>query len=103
MAPANVAVVRVNMTAIKVSWDSIPIETAQGFILQYLVVYQLQDGRNPQEIFVGPTANSVVINDLTPGMFYGATVAGITSAGEGAESPITYEEGLKIIIMMQNF
>ncbi len=97
MAPTNVAVVRVNTTALNISWDPIPIETAQGFILQYLVAYQIQDGTNARSVLVDSTVNFVIINNLTPGGLYGATVAGITSVGEGPESSITYEEGLKIL------
>ena len=84
---------RINSTAVNISWDPISPETARGFIVQYSVVYQVVDGTDSHNVLVGPTLSYFVITGLDPGKMYAAIVAGITSAGEGVQSALTYEAG----------
>ena len=88
------AVVRLDSTSINVSWTPVPIELAAGIILQYSVVYQTEDGSSTGTVLVSSLFSYAVINGLMPGSLYGATVAGITIAGEGLRSPVVYEKGL---------
>ena len=92
-APANVIVMRINSTAINISWNPIPLESARGFIIQYSVTYQLVDGSDPVTVYVDSSKTFVIISGLGNGELYGAKLAGITSVGKGPTSPISYEEG----------
>ena len=93
--PRNVTLVRVNSTAVKVSWMPLTLEEARGIITGYSVMYQTSDSRSRtvNTISVDFDASSVVIGNLREEERYGVSVACRTTNGTGQASDFVYEPG----------
>lgn len=91
--PRNVTLVRVNSTAVKVSWMPLTLEEARGVIIGYSVMYQTSDSRSRtvNTISVDFDASSVVISGLREEERYGVSVACRTTNGTGQASDFVYE------------
>ena len=95
LAPAavrNVNVMRINNTAISVSWTPLTLTEARGRLTGYVITLSpvpLSRKRHASETVmrtVLPSESSVTIGGLDPTQQYIVTVAGSTSAGNGEMS-----------------
>ena len=84
---SGVESVRLNSTAMNVSWIPPNKAESNGFITGYIVTYfpvtNTGNRRKRQERSrpVGPEASNVIINDLDPGSAYEVGVVSTTAAG----------------------
>ena len=91
LAPAavrNVNVMRINNTAVSVSWTPLTITEARGRLTGYVITLtpvSLSRKRQASVVMrtVLPSESSVTIGGLDPTQQYTVTVAGSTSAGNG--------------------
>ena len=89
--PANVSAVALNSNAIKVSWDAMPINIANGIIRKYLLNVTVLES---QENWTVETPHvAVTLNDLHP--YYTFTIqVGAHTIGLG---PFSYPQTLKTL------
>ena len=81
--PGNVEVIRINGTAINISWVPLNLVEARGFIRGYIITYQqVSNGsrhrRQAQMMQVDGSASYTLVGDIQPGVAYNVTVAGMT-------------------------
>ena len=81
-APQDIQATVMNNSLVRVTWNFLSDEEAQGKVLSYIVTYS--NGIETRNITVSPDQNFVVLSDLTPGTDYTVNVSGRTSAGVGA-------------------
>ena len=83
-APGNVEVIRLNSTAMNVSWTPLNLVEAQGFVQNYIITYQQTSNvtrrkRQVQTERVDESASSAIVGGLQPGVAYEVTVSGVTT------------------------
>ena len=85
VAPRNVTVVRINSTAISVSWNPLTLQEARGWPV-YVVYLQGNSQRTACELqSVNTSDSSVVIGNLDPASYYSVVVQVRTAAGTREE------------------
>lgn len=86
---------RISATAIEVSWVSLTLIEARGFVSSYTVAYREKTG-NLAAMFIHKSVLSnhthVIISDLDAGLAYEVQVWANTSAGAGVASEIILAE-----------
>ena len=96
-APHNITVKRVAHTSIEVSWLSLSLEEARGFVSSYTVAYQSgQNNFSLSAMYMSVPGNQkiVVIDGLNPDFTYHVKVWANTSAGAGMASKAIVAEPL---------
>ena len=91
-SPKGVEAVRINTTAMNVTWMPIPITESRGHIRQYTITYSPVNNRRRQSgsVSVPGDQDSVVIGGLSPHSSYSVRVAAATGGGMGNISePVT--------------
>ena len=85
VAPKNVTVVRINSTAISVSWNPLTLQEARGWPVY--VVYLLSSSQRTACDFrtVDTSDSNVVIGNLNPYYYYSIVVQIRTAAGTSEE------------------
>ena len=83
IAPGNVEVIRLNGTAMNVSWVPMNLVEAQGFVRGYIIAYQQassgsQHKRQMQMVQVDGSTSYAIVRGLQPGVAYEVTVSGMT-------------------------
>ena len=85
-APGNVEVIRLNGTAMNVSWTPLNLVEARGFIQSYIITYWQASNvtrrrRQVQNMTqqVDGSASSTIVGGLEPGVAYEVTVSGMTT------------------------
>ena len=81
-APQDIQTTVMNNILVRVTWNLLSDEEAQGAVLSYIVTYS--NGIETRNITVPSNQNFVVLSDLTPGTDYTVRVSARTSAGVGA-------------------
>ena len=81
-APQDIQAIVMNNSRVRVTWNLLSDEEAQGAVLSYIVTYS--NGIETRNITVPSNQNFVVLSDLTPGTDYTVRVSARTSAGVGA-------------------
>ena len=81
--PGNVEVIRLNGTAMNVSWVPLNLVEAQGFVQSYIITYtQVNSGsrrrRQAQTQQADGSASFAIVGGLQPGVAYEVTVSGMT-------------------------
>ena len=76
--------IRLNDTAINVSWVPLNLVEARGFIQSYIIAYQQASTgsrrkRQVQTQQVDGRASSAIVGGLQPGVAYEVTVSGMTT------------------------
>ena len=76
--------IRLNDTAINVSWVPLNLVEARGFIQSYIIAYQQASTgsrrkRQVQTQQVDGHASSAIVGGLQPGVAYEVTVSGMTT------------------------
>ena len=85
--PNNITTDRLNGTHIRVSWQSLSLSEATGFIQSYRISYQIvSNKRQILAVVVPGNASTVVIGGLDPDSTYTIFVGSSTSKGEGPSS-----------------
>ena len=85
VAPKNVTVVRINSTAISVSWNPLTLQEARGWPVY--MVYLLSNSQRTACDFqsVDTSDSSVVIGNLDPASYYSVIVQVGTAIGTSEE------------------
>ena len=81
IAPGNVEVIRLNGTAMNVSWVPLNLVEARGIIRDYIIMYQPTGSRRKRQMqTVQADGNSsyAIVGGLQPGVAYEVTVSGLT-------------------------
>ena len=83
-APGNVEVIRLNGTAMNVSWVPLNLVEARGFVQSYIIIYQQASSgsRRKRQMWtqqVDGHASSAIVGGLQPGVAYEVTVSGVTT------------------------
>ena len=81
--PKNIKIMRINSTAIEVSWDRQTLVELKG-LAEYVIMYNEAVSRRRQAgntVTVPWTENNVTISNLMPGVEYSVTVGASTSVG----------------------
>ena len=85
VAPKNVTVVRINSTAISVSWNPLTLQEARGWPV-YMVFWERSSQRTDRAaLSVNTNDSSVVIGNLDPTSYYSIVVQVSTAAGTSEE------------------
>ena len=85
VAPNNVTVVRINSTAISVSWNPLTLQEARGWPV-YIVFWERRSQRTDRAaLSVNTRDSSVVIGNLDPASYYSFVVQVSTAAGTSEE------------------
>ena len=76
--------IRLNGTAMNVSWTPLNLVEARGFIQSYIITYQQASNvtrrkRQMQTQEVDGSASSAIVGGLQPGVAYEVTVSGMTT------------------------
>ena len=84
IAPGNVEAIRLNGTAMNVSWVPLNLIEARGFVQSYIIAYQqASTGSRPkrqvQTQQVDGHASSTIVGGLQPGVAYEVSIAGMTT------------------------
>ena len=91
-------VVRLNVTHMNVTWVTLSLEQARGFITGYTVTYQSLALRSRKEAavmeFVQPDGTYKVIGGLEYTVPYLVMVSARTAPGEGISSPAITVDGM---------
>lgn len=91
-APSNVRVSNIQLGNLKVEWDPIPQQTANGRLLGYRVYFYEYHGYS--WIQTADTSNAtvhmLVLRGLKAAQMYVISVAAFTSKGAGPRSPSVY-------------
>ena len=91
VAPKDIAVTRIDSTTVNITWKSMTLEGARGFITAYIITYDTIEGRRRREatkVEVTPETKYKVIGSLDPRQSYVVTVSAATKEGEGVRSNI---------------
>ena len=77
-------VIRLNGTAMNVSWVPLNLVEARGFVQSYIITYQQTSTgsrrkRQIQTETVDGSASSAIVGGLQPGVAYKVTVSGVTT------------------------
>lgn len=78
-----------NITELQVSWTRLTLEEARGFVIAYIVMYNVNEGMRKREtdsISVGADETTATIGGLQPEKDYFISVAAQTAAGTGVGS-----------------
>lgn len=97
IAPHNVTVVRTAPSSIEVSWLSLSLSEARGFVSSYTVAYQSGSNNfslSAMYMSVQGNQTTVVIDGLNPDLTYHVKVWANTSAGAGVASEAIISEPL---------
>ena len=83
-APGNVEVIRLNGTAMNVSWVPLNLVEARGFVQSYIITYRQSSSgtrrrRQVQTQRVDGNSSSAIVGGLQPGVAYEVTVSGMTT------------------------
>ena len=83
-APGNVEVIRLNGTAMNVSWVPLNLVEARGFVQSYIITYQQASTgshrkRQMQMQQVDGSASSAIVGGLQPGVAYEVSITGRTT------------------------
>ncbi|XP_022786238.1 uncharacterized protein LOC111326491 isoform X2 [Stylophora pistillata] len=91
-APLNVRLTNLQSHEVKVQWDPIPPETANGILLGYRVFYQeyWYSGLLQSVDTKSPNAHMLVLRGLKSAQRYQISVAAFTSKGAGSRSYLRY-------------
>ena len=84
IAPGNVEVIRLNGTAMNVSWVPLNLVEARGFVRGYIITYQQSTSgsrrrRQVQTQKTDGSASYAIVGGLQPGVAYEVTVSGMTT------------------------
>ena len=75
-------VIRLNDTAMNVSWVPLNLVEAQGFVQGYIITYQQASSRRKRQmqmVQVDGSASYAIVGGLQPGVAYEVTVSGTTT------------------------
>ena len=94
-----------NNTELRVSWTRLTLEEAHGFVIAYIITYNVQEGKRRREansMSVGSDETMVTIGGLQPEKDFSISVAAQTAAGIGVGStplliPSEYNPIIRII------
>ena len=91
-APSNVRLTNLQSHEVKVQWDPIPPETANGILLGYRVFYQeyWYSGLLQNMDTKSPNVHMLILRDLKSAQRYQISVAAFTSQGAGSQSYLRY-------------
>ena len=83
IAPRDVDVIRLNGTAINVSWVPLNLVEARGIVRGYIITYtQTNSGgrrkRQTEMVQVNGSVSYAIVGGLQPGVAYNVTVSGMT-------------------------
>ena len=97
-APGNVKVIRLNGTAMNVSWSPLNLVEARGFVQSYIITYQQASNvsrrrRQLQNMTqqVDGRASSAIVGGLEPGVAYEVSIAGMTTENGPGELQLLME------------
>ena len=90
IAPSNVRVSSPQLGEIKVQWDHIPPQAANGRLLGYRVSYRERYWIKYAVNTTNPYTHMVVLRGLKLAQEYGISVAAFTSKGVGPQSSWIY-------------
>ena len=84
IAPGNVEVIRLNGTAMNVSWIPLNLVEARGIVQGYIILYQQASSgsrrrRQMQMVQVDGSASYAIVGGLQPGVAYEVIVSGMTT------------------------
>ena len=80
--PGNVEVIRLNGTAMNVSWVPLNLVEARGIVRGYIITYQLTGSRHKRQtpmVRVDGSASYAIVGGLQPGFAYDVGVSGVTT------------------------
>ena len=91
-APSNVRLTNLQSHEVKVQWDPIPPETANGILLGYRVFYQeyWYSGMLQSMDTNSPKVHMLILRGLKSAQRYQISVAAFTSQGAGSQSYLRY-------------
>ena len=75
-------VIRLDDTAMNVSWVPLNLVEARGFVQGYIITYQQASSRRKRQmqmVQVDGSASYAIIGGLEPGVTYEVTVSGMTT------------------------
>ncbi|XP_071941680.1 protogenin B-like [Antedon mediterranea] len=81
-------------TSLDIKWQKMPLEYANGVIIQYSIQYREYGDKTSNDVEVNGKENGTVINDLRPGSEYEVRISAATIIGKGPWSGWTKKRTL---------
>ena len=99
--PKGVMAVRLNDTAIRVTWEPLTLIEARGFITNYTIILQLEEDRKKIVDYaitktVPDNVTTATVADLVPNANYIVSVSASTSAGTSINNSNIIVESFKL-------
>ena len=82
---------------ILVSWESLTLEQARGFVAGYDISYTPSDGSGPVSARAPSDSNQFTISDLDRTLDYTVSISAATAAGSGPSSPPVVLQGRDLL------